>query len=297
MKLSQKKTRSAKHVLVYGPPKSGKTELVGKLAEKYNLIIFDLEGGVTTLMKLSEEWQDRIEVASIPDTRGNPMAIKTMLQVIKGNAGTVCEEHGAWNCATCKVGNKPVIHVHLNALGSDTIVVVDSITQLTNSAIAHITSGTDDLYKLQFDDWGNLGKLMDMFLSYVQNAPYHVVCITHENEVEMVDGKNKIVPVAGSSKFSRNTAKYFDEVIYCEVKLGKHIAASGTTYNASILTGSRTGHFLEKSTGTPSLLPIFDGTVPTSGNPAAENATGAPGQNAVSNLAALREKMKGGTAA
>ena len=32
------------------------------------------------------------------------------------------------------------------------------------------------------------------------------------------DGRKKIVPVCGSSKSSRNTAKYFDEVVYCEVK-------------------------------------------------------------------------------
>lgn len=289
MKLSQKKVRPIKHVMLYGPPKSGKTRLAGWCAEKYKILYFGLEGGESTLFQLPEEWHDNVEIISIPDTRDSPMAIKTMLQVIKGNKGTVCEKHGAWNCSTCKLKGEPVVEVHLNDLDSDTIVVVDSITQLTNSAIAHITAGTDDMYKLQFDDWGNLGKLMDMFLSYVQNAPFHVICISHENMVEMVDGKEKIVPVAGSSKFSRNSAKYFDEVLYCEVKLGKHIAASSTTYNANILTGSRAGLSIEKLGAIASLLPIFDGTVQTYNPTTAESPAVAAASNLASKFAHLKK--------
>ena len=100
-------------------------------------------------------------------------------------------------------------------------------------------------YKLTYDDWGNLGKLMDTFLSHVQQAPFNIICISHETEVEMEDGKNKLVPTAGTRNFSRNTAKYFDEVIYCEVKNKKHIAASSSTYSNNILTGSRTGFSIE----------------------------------------------------
>lgn len=288
MKLNKKSLIKAKHVLLFGPPKSGKTELAGKLSKKFNLLWFDFENGVATLLKLPDEQQERIEVISVPDTRGTPVAITTALQAIKGNKGTICEAHGAWNCPTCKIKGDPVIEIHLNALGLDTVVVFDSVTQLTNSAMAHISKGQPDDYKFQFDDWGNLGKLMDTFLSYVQQASYHVVCITHETEVEMEDGKNKIVPTAGSSKFSRNTAKYFDEVVYCEIKLGKHIAASGTTYSPNILTGSRVGHLLEKSPGNADLLPIFEGLVATS-NPVTE---GTPATAAVSNLAEKLAAMK-----
>lgn len=289
MKLNKKSLSKAKHVLLFGPPKSGKTKLAGDLSKKFNLLWFDLENGVATLFKLPDEQQERIEVLSIPDTRGKPVAISTALKAVKGEKGSICDEHGAWNCPTCKIGNKPVTEIHLNALSLDTIVVWDSLTQLSNSAMAHIAEGQPETYKFQFDDWGNLGKLMDTFLSYIQQAPYHTVCITHETEVEMEDGKSKLVPTAGSSKFSRNTAKYFDEVVYCEIKLGKHIAASGTTYSPNILTGSRVGHLLEKSPGNADLLPIFEGLVATS-NPVTE---GTPATAAVSNLAAKLAAMKG----
>jgi hypothetical protein len=258
MKLSQKTASKSHRVLLFGPPKSGKTRLAGELSKEFNLIWFDLENGVDTLFQLPVECQERIEVISIPDTRSFPMAIETCLKAIKGSAGKICETHGKWNCAVCAKDSSAVVAVELANLPLDTIVVFDSLTQLTQSAISHITKGQPDDYKLNYDDWGNLGKLMDTFLSHVQQAGFHVVCISHETEAEMEDGKTKLVPTAGTRAFSRNTAKYFDEVIYCEVKNKRHVAASSTLYSGNILTGSRSGSVLE-NTNEASLIPIFKG--------------------------------------
>lgn len=260
MKLSQRTASKSRRILLFGPPKSGKTWLAGQLAKEFKLIWFDLENGIDTLLRLPEEQQENVEVISLPDTRSFPIAIETMLKVIKGSAVEICEEHGKVGCAICKKAGAPANKIELASLGLDTIVVVDSLTQLTNSALAHITRNQNDDYKLEYDDWGNLSKLMDIFLSHVQNAPFHIVCITHENEVEMVDGKEKIVPTAGTRNFSRNVAKYFDEVYYLQVKNGKHVVGSSTTYANNILTGSRGGHTLEKE-GEPSLIPVFKGEV------------------------------------
>lgn len=288
MKLTQRPRTSAKHIMLFGPPKSGKTKLAGELSKEFNLIWFDLETGVETLYQLPEDQQERIEVISLPDTRSYPIAIETCLKVIKGGLTRICEAHGKVDCAVCKKESAPFVEVALNSLGSDTIVVFDSITQLTNSAIANITKGQPDDYKLQTDDWGNLGKLMDIFLSHVQNAPYHIVCISHETEVEMVDGKPKIVPTAGTRNFSRNSAKYFGEVVFCEVKNGKHRAGSSTSFANSILTGSRSGSVLEKQDN-PSLIPIFKGEVGMS-NPMVENT---PAQKAMGQLGGLQSKLQG----
>jgi hypothetical protein len=72
----------------------------------------------------------------------------------------------------------------------------------------------------------------------------------------MEDGKKKIVPVGGTSNFSKTFAKYFDHVVYCEVLNMRHKFASKTTYSTSVLSGSRTNAELEKME-TPSLLTIF----------------------------------------
>ena len=287
MKLSQKIASKSHRVLLFGPPKSGKTQLAGELSKEFNLLWFDLENGVDTLLKLPTEQKERIEVVTLPDTRSYPIAIETMLKVIKGSKLDICETHGKVSCALCKKDSRDFTSVELSSLPLDTIVVVDSLTQLTNSAISHITKNQPEDYKLNYDDWGNLGKLMDTFLSHVQQSGFHIVCISHETETEMEDGKMKLVPTAGTKAFSRNTAKYFDEVIYCEVKNKKHIAASSTIYNGNILTGSRSGATLETQLEA-SLIPIFRGEVST----ANKLTTQTPATSALSALERMKLGMK-----
>jgi AAA domain-containing protein len=298
MKLSNKASAKTHRIMLFGPPKSGKTQLAGECAEEFDLLWFDLESGIDTLKKFPIEWQERIEVVSLPDTRSYPIAIETCLKVIKGGPVNICEAHGKVDCPACKKVNDPFVLVHLNSLPASTVVVFDSITQLTNSAVAHITKGKPDDYRMEFEDWGNLGKLMDIFMSHVQNAPCNIICISHETAVEMVDGKPKIVPTAGSSNFSRNTAKYFDEVIYTEVKNGKHKVGSSTGYANAILTGSRSGYVTDKMEKV-SLIPILKGEViipdPTSQS---MNSSGTPAATAVkqlSSLEALKAKVQKGT--
>ena len=288
-KLSTKQANKARHILLFGPPKSGKTQLAGEIASDYDVVDFDFENGSDTLQKLPMEFKERVEVISIPDTRGNPIGITTALHAIKGNPGSICDAHGLWNCPKCKVSGASVVQVNLGVADLSKAYIFDSLTQLTNSAIAHITKGQPDDYKLTYDDWGNLGKLLDTFLSYVQQCPNHIIVISHETEVEMEDGKMKLVPTAGTRNFSRNTAKYFDEVIYCEVKNKKHIAASSTGYSNSILTGSRGGFTLETS-GSASLVPILKGEIVVA-NPLTQNTPGhAAAGNLAEKLAAMRNK-------
>lgn len=257
MKLTDKAPSTTKRVLLYGPPKSGKSELAGKLAEKYNLLWFDCEQGYSTLLKLPEEWKARINIVSVPDSRTFPIAAESWLKVIRGDKLSICEDHGKVGCPVCNKAGRHVETIQLNITPANTIVVFDSLTQFTNSCISHITKAQPDDYKLQLDDWGNLRVLIDKFLSQVQAARYNVVCITHEEEVEMEDGRKKIVPSSGSSKSARNTAKYFDEVYYCEVSNRKYKTVS-TVENAgnNVIVGSRSGLAIEKQT-VPTLLDIF----------------------------------------
>lgn len=255
-KLTDKVVSKTHRVLVYGEPKSGKTELVSKLSEKYKLLFIDLENGYETLLKLPQDWKERIELVSIPDTKVFPIAIETMLKIVTGNKVDICDEHGKVGCSLCKKDQRLFTTVELNALSEDWIVVVDSLTQLSNSAMNHLTKAQDDTYKPEWTDYRNQGQLLDKFLSQVQQAKYNIVCITHVVETELEDGRKKLVPVCGTTAFSRNTAKYFDHVVYCEIKNKKHNFASSTTYANNVLTGSRTDISLENAKE-PSLLDIF----------------------------------------
>lgn len=282
MKLTDKVPSATHRVLIYGAPKSGKTQLASQLAHHYKLIWFDLENGYATLLKLPQAVQSNVEVISIPDSKVFPIAIETMLKVITGNPVSICEQHGKVSCPLCKKDSLPVTEIELSKVGAETVVVIDSLTQLTNSAIAFITKNQPDDYKMDFSDWGNLKAIVEKFLSQVQVAKYNIVCISHEEEVEMEDGRKKIVPVCGSSKSSRNTAKYFDHVIYCDVKNRKHGAASSTTFANNILTGSRTDAILESEIS-PSLASIFKSG--TGVNTAPSNLT--QGQTALNQLKGL----------
>lgn len=256
MKLTEKAPSATQRVVLYGAPKSGKTQLAASLSTDFDLLWFDLENGYATLLKLPAAQQERVNLVCIPDSRIFPIAIETMLKVIIGLPVQICDAHGKIKCAICQKEGASYTEVELNKLPSTSIVVIDSLTQLSNSAIANITKNQPDDYKMDFDDWGNLKTLVEKFLSQVQAAKYNVVCISHEEEVKFEDGRSKIVPVCGSSKSSRNTAKYFDHVVYCELKNKKHIAASATTFSNSVLTGSRTDVRIE-DTPEASLLSIF----------------------------------------
>jgi hypothetical protein len=263
-KLSDKKASSTQRVILYGAPKTGKTLIAGKLSEHYKMIWVDMENGHETLFQLPQAHQDNIELINLPDTRSYPIAIETVLKMVKSKV-EICEEHGKVGCMICKreatkspeLAGSLFTTVDLNSLGNEYIVVFDSLTQLSNSAIANITKNENDDYKLQHDDWGNLGKLLDIFLSHIQQAKYNVIVISHEVEAQSEGTKKStLVPMGGTRNFSRNVAKYFDHVVYCERKNKKHTFASGTTYATNILAGSRTDISMEALEAT-SLLPIF----------------------------------------
>lgn len=286
MKLTALAQSPIQHALIYGPPKTGKTTLVSQLLPHFNILYFGLENGHAVFYKLPIEQQEKIEIVALPDTREYPIAIETMLKVIKGKKCVICDTHGKVDCPICKsAALKPdanITHttVELNALDSTWVVVVDSLTQLTDSAIAHITKGKPDDYKLDYDDWGNLGKLMAIFLSHVQQAPYHILCISHETEAELEDGKKKIVPTAGTRNFSRNSAKYFDTVGYAQVANMKHTVTTMTTKTVNIVVGSRTD--VDMGSTDITLLDLFMGKT---GKPALTN-----GQKAIGQLGNLLKK-------
>jgi len=131
MKLTQKAVSSTHRVLIYGPPKTGKTELAGALSQFKKLIWIDLENGYTTLLKFPEEWKERIEIISLPDTKSYPIAIETCLKLIKGTPVKICDEHGKVSCPLCTKDSKPQTELELSKLDDSTVVVFDSLTQLT----------------------------------------------------------------------------------------------------------------------------------------------------------------------
>jgi hypothetical protein len=265
MKLTDYQQSAARKILVYGQPKSGKTDLVGRLAETKKLWWFDLEDGIKTLLhspRMKKEWFDNIELYSMPDTQVFPVAVETLLKVVKGGTHKICVTHGVINCVACSkiptaLWNAPI---NVGEFTNKDVLVIDSVSQLAASVMNFIAKkqvAADNWdWKPGWDEYAKQGFIMNRIFSILQQAPFNVVCISHEQLVEMEDKKKKIVPIGGTSEFSKTFAKFFDDVVYCDMVNKRHVPASATTYNGSIVMGSRAGKELEKME-TPNLLELF----------------------------------------
>jgi hypothetical protein len=263
MKLTNYQTSAARKILVYGAPKTGKTELVAALAKMYRLWWFDLEDGIKTVFhspRIEKQWLDNIEYFHIADTQTFPVAVETLLKIIKGGAQSICHAHGQVNCVKCKAIADGYSSINVSEFTNNDILVIDSVSQLAASVMNYIQRDVilKDNFdkKADWDDYAKQGRIMDRIFSILQMAPFNIVAISHENLVEMEDGKKKLVPIGGTSQFSKTFAKYFDDVAYTEIVNKKHKVATSTTYSSSIVLGSRTGKELEKLEN-PSLLELF----------------------------------------
>jgi hypothetical protein len=235
-------------VLVYGAPKTGKTALVGKLASKFNLHWFDLESGIKTLLNpaiLNPSHRANVKVFSIPDHKLNPVAIDTIREVLRGGTKKICHAHGKVNCPICaKNAPQDVSEIDLLKFDSNDILVIDSLSQLANSAmnraiLKEIQKPGGEEYKRTFTDYATQGALMEQCLSFIQALDVNICCISHEVDGEKSDSKEKLVPIAGTRNFSLTVAKYFDSVVYASILNKSHRANCETTYSPSVITGSR----------------------------------------------------------
>lgn len=298
MKLTEsfKDSYIPQRVLITGLPGSGKTTLAAALSSKFNLIWIDCEHGAETLLKLSPEQQAKIDLIRLPDSASYPIAADTLAALFKAGKGKICHAHGKFNCAICTKTNPDAFDsIDFTTLPSDTIVVIDSITQWSNSILAHIMKARPVDAKPERDDWGGLRKHTEFALSQIQAIPCNLVCIAHAQEAAMEDGKVKLVPTFGSASMSTEVAKAFGHVVYCDVRNRKHVAFSSSVALPNVLTKSRTDFMIENLavpslegifSGLPVEPPIPNGTIIPITAEEHKNLVKSPAQVAFSNLAA-----------
>lgn len=235
-------------ILVYGASKVGKTRLVSQLVKDgYYLLWIDTERGIQTLRSLlTPEELRRIIYLQILDTTDKPTAVATVGRFFAARSPiNICYEHGEVSCGHPACKQPDGYYRHDPAmLTTRWVVVLDSLTQVSLSALSHATAEKQKLLltqaaKADWDEYAYQGALLSKILSHLQIANYHRVVISHDEVIEQADGTELLYPTCGTRKFSRNVAKYFDHIVYLFRKNRQHGGTSSTGYKASIMAGSR----------------------------------------------------------
>lgn len=266
MKLSQYRALSARHILIYGPPKSGKSAAIAQLAKRFRLWYVDLEDSVKTLLNpaiVDPALLDNIELIRIPDKTTYPMGIETVLKIFKGTETKICHVHGKVSCPVCSKDPSAIVTtLDLSKFELDKdILVLESYSQLAESTMNYIMrdSIAKENYdaKAGWDEYGKQGRILERIGSTIQIAPFNIVVSTHDQLVELEDGTKKVVPIGGTSNASKVFGKYFDDIIYTEIINRSHRLLSSTTARGGVLAGSRSGKNLDTTKG-DTLLNLFD---------------------------------------
>lgn len=245
---------SPQKILVYGAPKTGKSLMVGQLAEHgYELYYFDGDNGVEVLFQLSMEAQERVTVYKIRDLPESPEFAKLANEFAGYRNFSVCEIHGKVNCIDCKARKAEVEHFDWTNVANNpkAVIVFDSGSQLVTSVQNHIARNEsfDSFGAVDKDskrEWGHYMAqklILDKFWTMVQNAPCKVVVISHETELDKEKAENKdikgTIPTGGTSTQSKQLSKYFGHVVHCRIRNNLHKVVSGTTSDANVIAGSR----------------------------------------------------------
>lgn len=240
-------------ILVFGPPKAGKTRMVGTIAKmpEYDKVYwFDNENGIETLVSavnsdgtplLTEAEMEKIEVIQMDDTKDSPLAAETMLKAFSSKKPlAICSNHGKVDCKECKMAQEEFISFSLPSCDHRTAVVIDSLSQLGDSVFNMELKRYDYNHNMKY--WGEFYTDMGNLLSMVQTARCTVVAITHEISVEEDKTQKvlEIAPLCGSKPFSRKIGKYFGHVIYKTIELQKYKAISTALWKPTVRAGTRT---------------------------------------------------------
>lgn len=252
-------------ILLYGGPDSGKTTAIGKLCKNFKKVYwFTMEKGHSSLLKLPDECLEPIIFIDIKDTSKEPNGITTIMKTFE-KAVKICEAHGKIfeSCPVCMKEKKEFIEVDLWSESTDTLVVIESLTQLAASGINHAVKNDGvDLANLKAEDkatfnhYGLQGRYLDNIFSNWQHLPCHGIMSSHEQNVSFDDKTEKLAPVGGTGNYSKKIGRSFDHTVRLYVKNGRHVGYSKTD-NTKFVAGSRTGVDVMNPEGEVDLYRLF----------------------------------------
>lgn len=261
-----------KHLMIFGPPKTGKTAAALLLAKQgYHVYFIDIERGGQVAVNPAlglEKYYDNIRYFPVFDTPKYPYGADAVDKIMEAmydrKPVKMCIAHGLVDrCTACGTDESKFHLMDMWAKPPEkTVLLIDSATQLGNSIMALVMAkalkkGVDD--KPEFDQFGAQGKRLNHIFSNIQAAPFNIIVTSHDTEVVMEDDKKMLTPTAGTRNFSSQCARYFSDVVYIRKGPSSHTGASNTLFSARVQLGSRLGAAVEDFNvpGESILLPIM----------------------------------------
>ena len=264
IKLERKVNNST--LLIYGPPKTGKTRLAGTIAQVPNIgriVWADLEQGVVTLPfalaadgtpLLTDEELGRIEVLSIGDTllpsKGarekagmtSVMAVPRAAEVmLKMCTSTIPLHFDNEQNKLVPKATENTISFHLRGMQPNDVLVIDSGSQLANSLFA-LQELANPEYKDPRKYWASFYQDANTLMSAIQASHAIVIMICHSQETEPdaeLAKRSETLPTFGSVNYSRNVGKYFSTVVHLYLDKRVFKSLSNPITKANVQGGSR----------------------------------------------------------
>jgi hypothetical protein len=212
--ISQHKPTKTAKILAVGVPGSGKTGSLTSLAEAgYKLRILDFDNGVEILSNLCPTGD--ILVETVTETYGKAVAGvrkpdgKALTQTMKllDNFPVAWDENGT-----------PTAFENPATWGSDTIIVLDTLTRLGEYCMNHVARLAGRVGPPQLQDWGEAIRLQEGMLQILtsEQFPCHLIVFAHVKYIESAENAEIIagVPTALGNKFPTYVGKYFNTQLY-----------------------------------------------------------------------------------
>lgn len=296
---TEQRPKNAFSILLYGETTTGKTRLAATLAKVpwiEHLYWFDIDNGSETLVTMVKEGALTVDQAmkiliyQIPDSLETPMVFETVMKCLTVKADhVICDAHGKISCVPCATKNErgqisdyQGQKFNIGLLTDRDVLVLDSGSALADSILNHCKNTIKTGKNEKRDQYAEQGTHISNLGLVVQGSRVNIVVITHTLVVEVEDhavtkiednktSKTAVVqsihyPLMGTRNMCAKFGKYFGNIIYMHKKMNMHKAASGSTYQPDVLTGSRAGWRIEDEK-TPDFATLFEkiGIRPTGG--------------------------------
>jgi len=264
-----------KHILLWGPPFSGKTHVAATaiMAPQIKRVYWlDSENGLETLMYartssgkplLSDEHLAKVIPFNIADSTETPRFADTVLRTFRPGQSKpkVCTKHGTVGCKLCT----DQVLFNLKDCGDEDLVVIETGSQLADSVLALSLNANN--YKDLRKYYGDFTLDMIPIVTAIQAARTNIIMTTHEIDLtKMSNGKETVIetiPLCGSRNFSKKIAKYFNYRAYTYMSGSSHAITHVPNKVPKIRqVGLRRGVSLLDTAGQPTLQNIFNPIAP-----------------------------------